>query len=208
MNRHNALFGQYVPGDSPVHRWPTWVKYLVMFAGGLAPFVVRNLWFSVAVLGLLCGLLLLAKVPARAAFGLSAGFLVMVALIAAYHVIVNNWLVAAGYTANFVCAIYASRLVTMTTTAADMMDAIGTGLRPLRFVGLNPDRISLALALMWRSIPYLLGSVGDVRDAARARGIERAGWRFIVPVLIGAVGYALVTGDAVRARGLDDRASD
>lgn len=205
MNRHTALFGQYVPTGSVIHRLPTWAKYLLMFLGGLAPFLVRNLWFTIAVgLGVIA-LLLLARISWRTALKLPLAFWVMIALLGTYYVVFGDWRQGLVYVLNFICAMYASRLVTMTTTTSALMDAIVAGTRPLRFVGLNPERVALALALMWRSIPYLLGSISDVRDAARARGIERSLWRFVVPVVVGAVGYALTTGDAVKARGLDDR---
>ena len=55
---------------------------------------------------------------------------------------------------------------------------------------------------MVRSIPYLIGSVGDARDAARARGRSRNPALLLTPVVLGAVSYAQRTGEALHARGL------
>lgn len=208
MNSHTRLFGLYLPGKSPAHRWPVWLKYLLMFGLGVAPFVVGSVWLSIGALVVSVVLLVaVARLPWRMALALPWVFWVMMGLLVGYHVLFTTWQQGVLYLVNLIAAIYLARLVTMTTPAADLMDAIAAAARPLRFVGVDPDRVALAIALMWRSIPYLLGSIADVRDAARARGIERSAWRFIVPVIVGAVGYALTTGDAIKARGLDDRSA-
>ncbi|HET7414781.1 MAG TPA: hypothetical protein VFI97_03695, partial [Arthrobacter sp.] len=46
----------------------------------------------------------------------------------------------------------------------------------------------------------------DVRDAAKARGLERNPRALLVPVVINAVAYAKQTGDALAARGLGEKA--
>ena len=83
-----------------------------------------------------------------------------------------------------------------------LLDALTTGLRPLRLVRLNPDAAALAVALMIRSIPFLAGSVADARDAARARGVDRNPALLLTPAVVGAVAYAQRTGEALHARGL------
>lgn len=204
MNSHTMLFGLYVPGDSPLHRTPSGLKYLLMLVGAIVPFIVQSLWFS---LGLLVAAVLLltlvARLPVRPALRLPWPFWLMMACLLAYHTWFTSWQTGAIYLVSLLCAIYFSRIVIMTTPASELMDAIATAFRPLKIFGVRPERIALAVSLMWRSIPYLLGSVADVRDAARARGLERSVSRFIVPVVISAVGYALATSDALKARGLD-----
>ena len=55
---------------------------------------------------------------------------------------------------------------------------------------------------MIRSVPYLIGSIDDARDAARARGRDRNPALLLTPVVVGAVAYAERTGEALHARGL------
>ena len=62
----------------------------------------------------------------------------------------------------------------------------------------------LAVAVLVRSIPYVIASFGEVRDAARARGLDRNPLASVTPVVIQAVAYARTTGDALMARGLGD----
>jgi biotin transport system permease protein len=107
--------------------------------------------------------------------------------------------------AGLLACIYAANLLTMTTRSEVLLDGLVAGVRPLERFGADPERFALTVSLMLRSIPYLLGSLHDVRDAARARGLERSPRALVQPVIIGAVAYARQTGDALAARGLGER---
>ena len=56
-----------------------------------------------------------------------------------------------------------------------------------------------------RSLPHLLGSFAEVRDAATARGLRRNPVTYVTPVVVRTVAYAHATGDALAARGLGER---
>lgn len=108
----------------------------------------------------------------------------------------------------FLTAIYLSRLLTTTTPGSDLVDALIAGLRPLRVFGVSPERAGLAVAVMLRSIPVLLDTFGEVRQAAMARGRERRWFALVTPVVIRAVGHARATGAALAARGLGEPEDD
>ncbi|GAE73406.1 transmembrane component BioN of energizing module of biotin ECF transporter [Cutibacterium acnes JCM 18916] len=74
------------------------------------------------------------------------------------------------YVAGLLACLYIARLVTCTTDPGALMDAIVALARPLRPLGAKPEKFALTIALMWTTIPYLVGSIGQVRDAAKARG--------------------------------------
>ena len=57
---------------------------------------------------------------------------------------------------------------------------------------------------MVRSVPMLLDSFDQVRQAARARGQERNLMLLVAPVVVRAVGFAHATGAALAARGLGE----
>ncbi|MEZ5086098.1 MAG: energy-coupling factor transporter transmembrane component T [Tessaracoccus sp.] len=90
----------------------------------------------------------------------------------------------------------------LTTSTPDLMDALARALAPLRVVGVNPRAVTLTIALMIRSIPFLAGAVQDARDAASARGLTRNPAVLLTPAVVGAVAYAQRTGEALEARGL------
>ena len=65
-------------------------------------------------------------------------------------------------------------LVTLTTRTTDLVDALVAACRPLRLLGVDPERVGLMLALGIRCVPVVVGLAEDVRDAQRARGLTRA----------------------------------
>ena len=200
----NRFFGQYVAARSPIHNWPVWVKYLLMFAGGVVPFLVGQLWVSLTALVCAAALLVAgARGSARPALAIGWQFWVMMLMLAAYHWLTGDPLHGLLYLINLLAAIYLARLVTMTTPINDIMDAIAGAVRPLHFLGVDPERVALAFVLMWRSIPHLIGLLGQVRESARARGMSGFSLRYLIPAIVSAVGFALTTSDALRARGLE-----
>jgi biotin transport system permease protein len=101
-------------------------------------------------------------------------------------------------------AVYASRLLMVTTPGSVLLDALARFLGPLRHIGIDPERIALACGLVLRSIPYLVGCIGDVRDALRAREGRSNPALYLTPVVIRGVRFAQVTGEALAARGLGE----
>lgn len=204
MNAQHQLFGLFVPVDSPLHRLGVGWKFAATFLVTLVPLVMRRVEVSVPCLIVVVAVLLLTRVPWRMCFGLPRAFVILIAVIAAYHLIFGDWHDAVVISVNLVVCLYASRILTVTTPAPVLLDAVVAAARPLRVVGADPERIGLAVALMLRSIPYLFGSFAEVRDAARARGLERNIVAQISPVVVNAVAYAQATGEALAARGLGE----
>ena len=55
--------GQYLPGDSPVHRMDPRVKLVITFLLLVGVFFVQSIWGYIAVGAYLFGVILLSKVP-------------------------------------------------------------------------------------------------------------------------------------------------
>ncbi len=104
-----------------------------------------------------------------------------------------------------VVAVAAAGLVTLTTRTEDLLDALVAALRPLRRAGVDPERVALVLALAVRSVPVLAGIAGEVQQARAARGAERSLRAFAVPFVIRSLRHADRLGEALEARGVDDR---
>ncbi|HWS57966.1 MAG TPA: energy-coupling factor transporter transmembrane component T, partial [Actinotalea sp.] len=94
--------------------------------------------------------------------------------------------------------------VTTTTPTDVLLDLLSRAARPLRRVGLEPETFALAVALMLRAIPALGAMFTEVRDAARARGLEGSARAQLVPFAVRAVARARLTGEALAARGIGD----
>ncbi|MDQ7994130.1 MAG: CbiQ family ECF transporter T component, partial [Propionicimonas sp.] len=149
-------------------------------------------------------LLALCGVGLRYAWGIPLGLWLLLGFLAGYQVLVGAPATAVVVSTNLLIAVYASRLLTMTTPGTVLIDALVAALRPLRRLGIDPDRVGLAVAVMLRSIPVLLDSFDQVRQAARARGRERHLAGLVTPVVIRTVGHAQATGAALAARGLGE----
>lgn len=125
-------------------------------------------------------------------------------MLGAYQAYIGSWSAAVVIVTNIVVALYASRLLMATTPGSVLLDGLARFLGPLRHIGLDPERIALAAGLVLRSIPFLVGCIADVRDALRARGGRNNPALFLTPVVVRGVRFALVTGEALAARGLGE----
>lgn len=100
--------------------------------------------------------------------------------------------------------ILAASAVTTSTTVDEMLDTISRALRPLRRVGVSPERVALAFAIAIRSLPFAFEIARDTLAAARARGLHRNPRAFAVPFVLRMVTHARDTGAALHARGIGD----
>jgi biotin transport system permease protein len=85
-----------------------------------------------------------------------------------------------------------------------MLDALLPVLRPLRRLGVDPDRIALLLAVTIRCIPMIAGIVTTVTEARKARGLGFSVVALGAPVVIRSLRAADALGEALIARGADD----
>ena len=202
MNVHASLLGVYEPGPGWLFRMGVGLKYLLVLALTLPPLILGLWWVSVTSVVVTLALLWSSGIAPARALRVGLPIWLMLGALVAYHLISLNPTAAATYPVNILNAVLAARILTLTTSTPVLMDALASGLRPLRWLRIDPQQVALAVALMVRSIPYLIGSVGDARDAARARGRSRNPAHLLTPVVLGAVSYAQRTGEALHARGL------
>jgi biotin transport system permease protein len=198
------VIGLYVPGTSVVHRTRAGVKLtlLALFLGVLgfrrSPEVVAG---GLVVVGLVAAL---ARVGVRRVLTQVRPALLVVVIVFAAQVWLADVRTAAVVSGSLLLAVAAAGVVTLTTRTEDLLDAVVRLLRPLRRVGVDPDRVGLVLALTIRTVPVLVSLGEEVRDARRARGAERSVRAFAVPLVIRAVRHADRLGEALAARGVDD----
>jgi biotin transport system permease protein len=196
--------GLYQPGGSPLHRLPAGVK-LTGLAVLLSALVIASQPWAVAV-----GLVLTA-----AGYGVAAvGWRVALAQVwplrwFAVVLLALQWwlsgperaLVTVG---GLVVAVALAGLVTVTTRVTTMTAAFATAMRPLRLVGVDPDRVALLMALGIRAVPVVVGLAEEVREAHRARGLRLDPRTYGVPLVVRTLRHADTMGEALAARGLDD----
>lgn len=201
---HTSLLGVFEPGEGWLFRTPTWAKYLMLLGLAVPPIFIFRWWATALALVLALALFVTSRVPLRKVLDFGVYLWVLVGLLAGYQLFSTRLEAAFVTPGNLLLAIVTARLLTLTTSTTDLLDALVGALRGLRRLGVNPDAVALMVALMLRSIPFLAGAVADARDAARARGMERRLPMLLTPAVVGAVAYAQRTGEALQARGLPE----
>jgi biotin transport system permease protein len=198
------MTGLYLPGTSLLHRAPAGLKLLLL---ALATTVLVALRSPAAV-----GAGALLVVVGYALAGFSASVLlaqvrplrwVALALVP-FQWWQGGWRAATVVVGTMLVAVAAAALVTLTTRVLDLLDVVERVAAPLRHVGVRPDRLALLLALTLRTVPVLAATLDDVRDARRARGLERSPRALLVPLVVRTLRHADRLGEALIARGVDD----
>lgn len=205
MRGHASLLGAYVERTSVLHAAPLWVKFVPVAVLSVLVLALNSVEATVAGLGVVVlAYLVGARLTVRELVRPLARMWPLILILGAFQWFNAGLLTAFLVVGNIVVCVLAALLVTLTTESQRLLDGLVSLARPLRPLGADPERFGLTVALMLRSIPYLLGAAEDSRDAARARGLERNPRALILPVFIGAVAYAQQTGEALAARGLAD----
>ncbi|QYJ04502.1 hypothetical protein KUV85_02135 [Nocardioides panacisoli] len=202
------LLGAYQPGTTLLHRMPAGWKLVALAVLSLLTVVLRSAATSGAVLALAVLLLVVARARPATVFGNVRGLLIVLALLAAYQ----SWQRGPEHAFTVVGALAAlvllATVLTITTSVDELLDTITAALQPFRRIGVDPERVALAFALMIRGVPTTLEIASETRQAALGRGLDRNPRAYLTPMVIRVVAHARATGEALHARGISDDRSD
>ena len=196
--------GLYRPGSSPLHRAPAGVKLVALAALSTLVVLAHGWPAAVGALVTVAAVAWLAHVPPRLGAPGGVGVLVTVALVGGYQAWATGAAAGVEAAADLLTLVVAGALLTATTRPDALLDAVAGAARPVTWFGTSPERVALAVGLVVRSVPLLGRALGESRDAARARGLDRDPRAFLVPAAVRVVGHARRTGEALSARGLAD----
>lgn len=115
-----------------------------------------------------------------------------------------DWLEASVVGLRLLVLVIAATTITLTTRVSDLLAVLERVCRPLAWVGIDPSRVGLVLAMTIRFVPLLGDLVAQIREAQRARGRERPGVTVVAPLLVHTLRFADDLGDALTARGVSD----
>ena len=154
---------------------------------------------AAAALGLLLGLLVVGPVRLRTA--ISTGLAVAIAAVAGVTLILEGPGPALNVRRRLAALVLVAELVTATTRAREVQDALVAALRPFeRLPFVSAEKAGLALAIALRSLPRLRGVVHELREAREARGLSVSSPRLVVPLVARILRDARETADAIDAR--------
>lgn len=199
-----TTLGTYHAVSSPLHRLPAGAKLAGLLVAAIPILWVREpRWLAAFVAGTLL-LLAISRVPPRVCLAQ-----VRPVLWFAVPLFALQWLTADVARATVVVGqllvlVALAGLVTLTTRVSAVLATIEAVLRPLRLFGVRPARIALVLALAIRCVPLVARLYDEVRQARRARGLERSPVALAVPLIVRMLKTADGLGEALAARGVDD----
>ena len=199
--------GVYRPGTSPLHRAPAGLKLLALVAAGVVSVFFDRPWQVAAAVAVVLVAYAAAGLGPRTAARQLRPLMWIGAATALLHVLLTGWQRAVVVVGVIAVLVLLAALVTLTTRTTALVDAVVAACRPLRAVGVDPERLGLVIALGIRCVPVVVGLAEEVRDAQRARGLTASPRAFAVPLIVRSLRHADALGEALAARGLDDAES-
>ncbi|MER2471856.1 energy-coupling factor transporter transmembrane component T family protein [Photorhabdus laumondii] len=193
----------YNLGSSFVHRVSPGFKIISLLILGTLLFVVPRIDLSAAALAGIVLLYLLAKISLKTAWMQLRPALWIFALIFIVQLFLHHWTAGVLVIVRLISLLLLASLVTLTTRSSDMIDALEKGLGWLYYFGINPGKVSLALSLALRFIPVLASITEEVREAQKARGLDKSVIAIAVPVIVRMLKMADDISAAIEARSYD-----
>lgn len=186
----------YIPGTSPFHSCDARVKVALLVVYTAAIFWVET-FLGMALFALVvAGALAVSCIDSARLLRMGIPVYVLAALTVIFAAFNPATGLAVGclYAARIVLLLFASLLVTFTTTSTQLVAALTWLLRPLRAVRFPVDDAAMVLSLAIRFIPLTALEFCQVHDAQEARGARFSSGRVMarfaawgnvfVPVLV------------------------
>lgn len=195
------MIAGYLSGSSLLHRLPAGVKLIALAV--LSVFILPIGDPLVLAFVLAAVLLVYASFGRRGVLRILEwrSIVPLLVLIFVLQVWAASLSVAVASVLRIAVMVLIADLVTLSTRLQDMMDAIAVPLKPLARFGVDPERLSLAVALVLRFVPVLLESWRGREEAWRARSPRRPGLVLIGAFFSGALSTADQVAEALDARG-------
>lgn len=192
--------GAYWPGNSVVHQVGPGIKIVALVALSTLLFLLPRLDLAGLVLAAAAVLYRIARVPPRAVFAQVRPIAWLLAILFVAQIALNGWATAFLVVLRLTGLVLLAALVTLTTRASELIEALERGLGWLRVFGIAPAKASLAISLTLRFVPVLASITREVREAQRVRGLDRSLMAVAVPVLVRTLKMADDIADAIEAR--------
>lgn len=203
----NITIGQYIPGDSVIHRSDPRTKIILAIAYMAVIFLVHTLWTFVAITLFTILAVVISGVPLKYTLrGLKPLLLIIVFttvinifttagtpisnIVPFRYITYEGLILAAKLGLRLALVIISGSLLTFTTTPILLTDGIEKLLNPFKKIGIPAHELAMMMSIALRFIPTLLEETDKIMKAQAARGadfdtgnlVQRA--KSFVPVLV------------------------
>lgn len=185
----DITIGQYVPGDSFIHKLDPRTKILISILFIVDIFLIKSFWGYLFVVLFIGAILYVSKLSPKYLFkGLKAIFvLVLITAILNVFMIKGETLIYKGgflevyreglRTAGFmilrlIFLISGTSLLTLTTSPIELTDGIEKLLNPFKKIGLPAHELAMMMTIALRFIPTLMDETDKIMKAQMARGAD------------------------------------
>ncbi|RUM26162.1 energy-coupling factor transporter transmembrane protein EcfT [Rhizobium vallis] len=193
----------YVEGNSAMHRLSPRVKLLSLAIVSVVLFISENIaLLSVAVLlaAIVCRMV---GMPVAEGLRRLRPIFLTIVIVALFNLIFNPWHDALVTLLRLTALMLLAATVTATTTIAQFIDEVTALARPLERTGwVQADDIGLAIGLVLRFVPEILGRYQAIREAHEARGLKVRPTTLLAPLIILTLRDADNVAAAIDARGI------
>ncbi|WP_061934227.1 energy-coupling factor transporter transmembrane protein EcfT [Aureimonas sp. AU22] len=190
----------YRPGRSALHRTGAGLKLAGLAAIGTLLFALPSVTMGLGALALSVALVGLSGLGWVFLLRSGRAMLPVVLVVGGFQAWFAGWHEAVVFSERLAALLLLAGLVTATTRPSEIAETIARALTPLRFFGVDPNRIGLAFGLAIRFVPVLASLAADIREAQAARGLERSIFALAVPLIVRTLKMADEVAEAIEAR--------
>lgn len=184
-----AIFGRYVPGESPIHRLDPRMKLTAVVAVMVLILAVGSYPALAVAACFVAAFYAIARIPLGTAFKAIAPLLFIVVLTA----VLNLFFVQGGevyaqlgplaisqegahfavfLSIRLTLLLLAASLLTLTTTTLDLTDAFEAMLRPFERIGFPAHEFAMVMGIALRFLPQFADELRTIRSAQLSRGAK------------------------------------
>ncbi len=203
----DITIGQYIPGDSFVHKLDPRVKILISLIYIIDLFIVNNFLGYVFIIAFTFAAILISKIHLRYIYKGLKPIFVLILITAVLNIfmtsgteLVFKWsfltvykeglIMAAFMVLRLVFLIVGTSLLTLTTSPIELTDGIEKLLKPFEKLGVPAHELAMMMTIALRFIPTLMDETDKIMKAQTARGadfengslIKRA--KNLIPILV------------------------
>lgn len=184
----NITIGQYIPGDTSIHRLDPRVKILATIAYITALFFIQDFFPYIYALAYLGIVIWLSEISVRTILKSLKPLAIIIILTVVFNVfmypgepliklgfivVTKEGLIQAFYMAlRLMFLITGASLLTLTTSPISLTDGIEKLLNPFRKIGVPAHELAMMMTIALRFIPTLLDETDKIMKAQMARGAD------------------------------------